>query len=314
MTCNPQALHGSMSPGCATASRPKTSSVPNTIIVFGETGAGKSSVINMLSLPSGIVTKSPTLADVSGNAKSHSEINTRYRRQIFDKEVDVFKAVGLGQASGGTIPHQQAIAEVYQLVRQLESGIHLLIYVVQGPRITSATRRNYEMFYNIFCRQSVPIVVVITHMEDENDPEAWWAANREAFDKEQMFFDAHACITASEGKGNRLSAEYGRSRVSLCELVALYSSGHPWIPGDRVSWLEDVSVRLVNWLSSVTHLKARTIVLEDDILNALLVADPQMDKTEAKKMANRIYRKVHNELKSTAGQVSLNIRLYKSLT
>ena len=115
---------------------------PN-IILFGATGAGKSSVVNML--PGG-----SHEATVSSSAKGVTFKHERYEKDIGDHRINVFDTVGLGEGKSGTVPAAKTIELLYRLMCGLKDGINLLVYVVRGPRLSSSIRKtmNYSMRFS----------------------------------------------------------------------------------------------------------------------------------------------------------------------
>ena len=168
------------------------SASPN-IIVFGETGAGKSSVVNMLD-GDGVE------AEVSSSAKAVTFDSKQYQKTIKHSPFTVFDTVGLSNDSPKAIDSQSAFQGLSQLVHKLEDGVSLLVYVMRGLRITECAQRNYEMFYTQLCQGRVPIVIVITGLENEQNMDDWWSKNKPEFDKHKMKFNKSACITASKLK------------------------------------------------------------------------------------------------------------------
>jgi len=97
-----------------------------------------------------------------------------YPIQIRGKSFKMYDTVGLSEGDSGTISASMAIGNLYQLIREVDGGVSLLVYVLRGPRLRSAARKNYRMFYEIFCMKQVPIVIVITGLEEQDDIQAWW--------------------------------------------------------------------------------------------------------------------------------------------
>jgi hypothetical protein len=185
-------------------------------LVFSETGGGKSSVINMLA--------GANVAATSNDAIGCTFENTRYE---LNDLVHICDTTGLNESRVG------------KLIRDLahSGGIDLLVFVVRGgPGVTSSTVRNCELFYEAICRKEVPIVVVITGLEYEQDMDVWWKRNEQAFRGYGMVFHGHACITAIRGKKifGRTSApkEYDRSKKTLEDLI---STRMPWV-WSRAPW------------------------------------------------------------------------------
>jgi hypothetical protein len=75
-------------------------------------------------------------------------------------------------------------------------GISLLVYCVRSVRVSRALLRNYNLFYSAICRKKVPIVVVVTGLENQ-DPtmDSWWDTNGGEFKRCGMHFEDHACVT-----------------------------------------------------------------------------------------------------------------------
>jgi len=253
---------------------------PN-VIIFGETGVGKSSVVNMLTGGEGI-------ARVSSDAKGVTFQNERYEKDIRGSRFNIFDTVGLNEGAAGTVSAPKAIEGLYRLMRSLDGGINLLVYVVRGPRIKSSIQKNYEMFYKIFCEKQVPIVLVITGLENEDDMDAWWDRNHGSFREQGMSFADAACITAIKGKRNAFVKEFEESRPKVEELISRHCSKTPWLPpaGPKASWLIAVLVKACNTFSTILPFKP--IVIAKTVYEALKSFGDMGDE-EARKEANEIH-------------------------
>ena len=254
------------------------------IIIFGATGVGKSSVVNMLS--------SGSEAAVSSTAKGETFRHQRYRKDIRGHCISVFDTVGLGEGKKGRVPATKAIEALYRLMRGLDDGVGLLVYVVRGPRLSDSVRKNYELFYEIFCQRKVPIVLVITGLEHEEDMDGWWGRNEAAYRDEKMMFADVACITATKGKGNVFAKEYEESREKVEKLILGQCLKTTWLPpgSGKASWLGALLVNHMNELAKLLHLQP--IVIAKSIYEALM-SYGDMDKKEAKLEANRIYNEAN---------------------
>jgi len=202
-------------------------STPN-IILFGETGHGKSSVVNLLAF------REDKLAAVSDSANGVTFQNQCYVRQIDDNKVHIFDTVGLGEATYGTVSNESAIQQLYTLMRSLATGVDLLVFVIRGPRITGMMQQNYKVFYEIFCQKKVPIMLVVTHMEhmDDNEQNAWLGTNKPLICKKGMEFEDYICVTGLRSSHEPFRGRYDRSRILLQVALKerLKQSGGPWIP------------------------------------------------------------------------------------
>jgi len=196
--------------------------VPN-VVIFGETGVGKSSVVNMLTGGGGA-------ARVSPGGKGVTLQNERYEKDIRGSRFNIFDTVGLDEGAAGTVSAEKANEGLYRLLSTLDGGINLLVYVVRGPRIKSSIQKNYLMFFEICCKKQVPIVLVITGLENEDDMDAWWDGNHGSFREQGMTFSAAACITATRGRRNVFAKEFEESKEKIEGLILDHCSETPWLP------------------------------------------------------------------------------------
>ena len=260
---------------------------PN-IILFGATGAGKSSVVNML--PGG-----SHEATVSSSAKGVTFKHERYEKDIGDHRINVFDTVGLGEGKSGTVPAAKTIELLYRLMCGLKDGINLLVYVVRGPRLSSSIRKNYELFYDIFCQKKVPIVVVITGLENEEDMDGWWEENQMAYSEENMTFAGAACITAIKGRRNMFAPEFGESQEKVERLILDHGFKTTWLPPPPLggtSWLVTCIVNCFNKLAKFFNF--RQLVFSPFLYKSLRNLGDMGDE-DAILVAN----KIHNDVLQT---------------
>ena len=170
------------------------------MVIFGETGVGKSSVVNMILGENGVK------ADTSDSAYGCTFDHKSYPVEIEGESYNLYDTAGLNEGGAGTIDGAQAIAKLYGLIDSLskKGGVNLLIFVMRCGRITESNQKNYQLFYDTFCEGSVPIVVVVTHCENvEPDMESWWPRNERKIEESGMLFKAYACVCSSRGKKRR---------------------------------------------------------------------------------------------------------------
>jgi len=93
------------------------------------------------------------------------------------------------------------------------------------------------------CQKLIPIVVVVTGLEDEEpEMESWWSKNQHSFAKYGMVFDGHACVTTAKGKktakGYRKQEEYDKSKTVIEALITSQAVNSVQIPKDSKGWLD----------------------------------------------------------------------------
>jgi hypothetical protein len=184
--------------------------------------------------------KGDELAKTSNGAKGETFKNERYEKDICGQMMNIFNTAGLNEGASGTISPKKAIENIITLICQLEKGVSLLVYVVQATRIQDSVKENYQLFYETLCNMLVPIVLIVTHLEGEDDMDQWWISNKKTFDDYKMKFDGCACITGYKGKiknGQHLyQEEYEESQRKVETLITEKYLRVPW-KMERMNWL-----------------------------------------------------------------------------
>ncbi|KIJ57529.1 hypothetical protein HYDPIDRAFT_104123, partial [Hydnomerulius pinastri MD-312] len=130
-------------------SEPQLISTRANIVLFGETGAGKSSVVNLI-LGSDVARTSPDARSCTMDAK-------QYDVTIEGKDFRIYDTVGLNEPQKLNDPDHLvgAINKAYRLVQSLSDtgGINLLLFCVQAGRITASTQNHYRLFQEFFCHK-----------------------------------------------------------------------------------------------------------------------------------------------------------------
>ena len=195
---------------------------PN-IVIFGETGVGKSSIINLIA--------DQTLARTSNDAIGCTFQHDRHLIMLGKMSCALWDTAGLDEGCEGTVPAEQAESNLKQLMQELthSGGIHLVIYCIRCTRLTRALKRNYDLFYIAVCRKKVPIVLVVTGLEHQRDKmETWWTSNEATLRRNGMSFDDHACVTTVTVEDPIIQKRRLESRKLLQEIVVKYSGLPAW--------------------------------------------------------------------------------------
>ena len=269
--------------------------LPN-VIVFGETGVGKSSILNMLQGESGAI--------VSDQATGVTFDNTSYVKTIRGTTFRVLDTIGLNEGTAGTTTARDAIKGLYNLIRQLEDGINLLVCVMRAPRVPHSVQQNYRMFFEVLCNRQVPIVIIVTGLEEKENMEQWWDDNGHIFECRNMPFNGHACITATKGKQLEdgtysYETEYEESRKKVERLIYdLARNSTAWrMP--RQTWFAFAAVRMRNLLAKMLGIKPKA--LSKELYDALRLYGGMSDEeamTEAYKSQRKPWRALFGHRRS----------------
>jgi tRNA U34 5-carboxymethylaminomethyl modifying GTPase MnmE/TrmE len=225
------------------------------IVLFGETGAGKSSVVNLMAGEEKAIT-SPDMLRCTMTWKEFSIAFDGFKYKVFD-------TIGLEEPQLGINEYLGAIYNARNLIMKLQSegGIDLLLFCVRAGRVSATLRNNYRLFYEWLCEKKVPIVLVLTGLERETMMEDWWTRNRGTLDKHQIVVDDHACITAANNLDGRHRLLYEESRKLIRSLVKKHTYDRPeggWKAGD--GWLKRFVRSLKELLLGDSSMKKKDIV------------------------------------------------------
>jgi hypothetical protein len=190
------------------------------IILFGEAGCGKSSLVNL------IVGKD--VAKVSDGWGSCTFQSEAYEAVIGNTRFAIYDTAGLDEGDQGRVPHWSAIRELYTLIRQLD-GISLLIYCMRG-RVKENAKANWNLFYRVICGEKVPIIAILTGLEGRKDPDDWWKSqgNKDTFRKHQINPRAIGCVVSVRGIYGEYQDLYNKSQTKLRNLIQEHHLRRPW--------------------------------------------------------------------------------------
>jgi predicted GTPase len=191
------------------------------IVIFGAMGAGKSSLINLIA--------DQNIAKTGSNLKRCTLTWTKYMLPtLFNDElqhnINIFDTMGIENPELEPYEYHRSIKNASRLLRELDAcgGTSLLIYCVQKGRDSGALRSNYQLFREVLYQRRVPMVMVVTCLEDENVMEEWWERNRASLEASEIVVDGHACVTTLKNE-----AKYEASREAVRELIRRYAAVIP---------------------------------------------------------------------------------------
>lgn len=188
---------------------------PN-ILVFGETGTGKSSIINML-IGHDVAKSSPDARGCTFTSRPYDL--SLAQADGTQKHYRIWDTAGLNEDEAGTVTPMQAIHNLLKLAEETRGRLHLLVYCIRATRYHDVIKDNYNLFYKFVAQQQVPIVLLITGCENFERMDKWWEENKSVFGKYGLTFDGVGCITATRGKWKGKEWIYEEQYEESCELA-----------------------------------------------------------------------------------------------
>ncbi|KAI9572112.1 P-loop containing nucleoside triphosphate hydrolase protein [Boletus coccyginus] len=166
---------------------------PFHAILFGESGVGKSSVINLV--------LGDSVAEVSSGINSCTLGYRSYKINTGLHQFLVWDTVGLNDM----VEHNvcgRAIENAIELIRDLhkQGGVDLLVFCKKHGRFSASELSNFRLFQEFLCEGQIPVAFIITHLEFHDPMEGWWETNGEGLLKACKLktgaVAGHACITS----------------------------------------------------------------------------------------------------------------------
>ncbi|KAH7889074.1 P-loop containing nucleoside triphosphate hydrolase protein [Phlebopus sp. FC_14] len=197
------------------------------IVLVGETGVGKSSIVNLIT--------GTSVAKVSDGASVCTLQSTEHVFKLDSSNLHVHDTMGLSFTN-----YPDALAGAYALIRSLQttSGLDLIILCVRAgsPGFSRPSlEHHYYLIREFMCREKLPIALVVTGLEHEARMEDWWDANGPWLEERHIRFAAHACVTATAGYRDAFATEYMESTRVVRELLRTCLC-HEKRSGTRCRW------------------------------------------------------------------------------
>jgi len=256
--------------------------IPN-VIIFGETGAGKSSLVNLIA--------GRDVAEMSSRATGCTFKSTCFPVNIGEKKFHLHDTAGLDEGQGGRVAKHDAIVQCYELLRKLDTGVNLLIFCMRAPRIKESCAQNWKLFRDIICQREIPVILVVTGLEnEEKSMDEWYPRNEQDFRNYEIFPTRVAGVTAIRGKKNRsgdylFGPEYEESETKLRKMIEAVYLPTPWrVP--RTEWVQKIIE------SSYTSGKRPKEIIETRVAfgkaTEELMRRCQMPREEAEELARKL--------------------------
>jgi GTP-binding protein EngB required for normal cell division len=177
------------------------------VLVFGATGTGKTSLCNTLTERS-----RPTDNGARGiTAKSHVYLPFEFEGQ----QIELVDTAGLHESSHGTVPAEQAVLEIVELLEKARDGFSLLIHVTRASRITKDQDDDYNFFVEKMTQNEIPVILAVTGCENEHPMQSWVKRNQREFFR----YGYKEIVPCCFGAGGPLEAHFGPLRAQSRELL-----------------------------------------------------------------------------------------------
>lgn len=189
------------------------------VLVFGATGTGKTSLCNALTGKT-----RPTDNGAKGiTAKSHLYAPV----QIDECKIEIVDTVGLHESSHGTVPAEQAVVDLIELLEKAREGFSLLVHVARASRITKEHDDDYTFFVEKMTQGSIPVILAVTGCENEDPMTSWIERNQKAFTRFAYKELVPTCFATGGPMEEHFAPLRKKSREHLLTSIVQYALAEP---------------------------------------------------------------------------------------
>lgn len=221
------------------------------VLVFGATGTGKTSLCNGLTQRS-----RPTDSGALGvTDKSHLYAPFR----VGESSIELVDTVGLHESVHGTVPADQAVLDLVELLQKARAGFNLLVHVARASRITKDHDEDYTFFVEKMTQNKIPVLLAVTGCENEEPMSAWVEKNRAAFARFAYKDLVATCFAAGGPIEEFYASRRALSREALLAAILTHATREPVLlfgPGTD-STFSDALTRIWNEFVTLAGLPDR---------------------------------------------------------
>ncbi|KAG2342558.1 hypothetical protein BDR05DRAFT_860445, partial [Suillus weaverae] len=159
------------------------------VLLFGETGVGKSAIINLI--------MGRDVAQTSPDAATCTLQHTFHEVTLGDCRLKLWEVSSIDKMSFfRALFAKWRLKKSYKKLSR-DDRVYLLLYCMRGSRAQRALISDYKFFTDIVGLPTVAVAAVVTSLEDyPKDMDKWWTNNKDNLERLGMRFSAHACITS----------------------------------------------------------------------------------------------------------------------
>jgi len=165
-----------------------------TVLVVGQTGCGKSSVVNMIAEHN----VAPTSNDLAHCTKHWTE----YPISVGGHQFQVFDTIGFLEPEVDGMVYAEAIANTYDAINILKErgGIDMLLYCIRDSQMDEVQKMqgHYRLLHEVLCDEEVPIALVVTH---RGSPMINAERYKSVFDTRKIACVDYICINIANTSG-----------------------------------------------------------------------------------------------------------------
>ncbi|KIJ67535.1 hypothetical protein HYDPIDRAFT_166101 [Hydnomerulius pinastri MD-312] len=173
--------------------------VTRNVVIAGETGVGKSALINLIS--------GQNLAEERNDVVGVTATPEKHDIAIDDEIFRFWDTPGFNEGSAGTVSRKKAKKIMRSLFDELEEadGVHLLVFCF---RCTTRILASLQQVYNEVCSAipkacRFPMVAVVTYCDCiKGSAQEWWNTVTRQLEEKGMKFSGYACVTMLTDKDN----------------------------------------------------------------------------------------------------------------
>lgn len=253
------------------SSHASASSKAIDIVLLGEIGVGKSSLINL-------ITKEK-VAEVSPDTIGCTKTAAKYTSEWEGRTFHLYDTPGLVDPQMGVKPFVDPIDTIQKLIRSLGNGNgpDLLLFCIDNSKPTVALRRNYRLFCKIICEGKVSFALAITKLEEGQGVGQWWSRHGARIRSYGMDCSGHIGIGHEKKPLDPNPDSKGQSRESLLSFFVTCVDRQKY----RTSSLLFSMGRILG--SATSFLRSQVLTLE-----RTLMSQCGLEKRTARELANRL--------------------------